>query len=403
MPPLDRADTASTQCGAVVLLIVAAAVGAVFGIYWIAQIVFVYLHLRWTNALVTSDASDAAVPVTVIHPIKDRDHELELNLDSWLRQDYRGAVQHIFSFQDPDDAAIPVVRTLKEQWPAADIAITVNPLLPGLNGKSSNMVHAMALAKHGVVLFGDSDTRVRPDFVLKMVRPLRDQQVGVTTCGQVNIGGRDFWTRFFTFIQNCETDFNWAFLTKLGMDVGITGAAFAMRRALIEQIGGLQRFGGSLLEDMSLGNLLYREKFRIVLGPFLECHVDRFDSSKAINYIKRLAVGIRRHIAVEMPLFILMLSWYWLLLIAGLLARNPTVVALALGFLVLRVALGLVQRVVTMNRIRPVDVALPLFFDVVGTFALLAAFRTPYVTWRGIRYKVDPGGDIDEITFEKTR
>jgi hypothetical protein len=56
-----------------------------------------------------------------------------------------------------------------------------------------------------------------------------------------------------------------------------------------------------------------------------------------------------------------------------------------------------------MNRIRPVDVALPLFFDVVGTFALLAAFRTPYVTWRGIRYKVDPGGDIDEITFEKTR
>jgi ceramide glucosyltransferase len=403
MPPLDRADTASTQCGAVVLLIVAAAVGAVFGIYWIAQIVFVYLHLRWTNALVTSDASDAAVPVTVIHPIKDRDHELELNLDSWLRQDYRGAVQHIFSFQDPDDAAIPVVRTLKEQWPAADIAITVNPLLPGLNGKSSNMVHAMALAKHGVVLFGDSDTRVRPDFVLKMVRPLRDQQVGVTTCGQVNIGGRDFWTRFFTFIQNCETDFNWAFLTKLGMDVGITGAAFAMRRALIEQIGGLQRFGGSLLEDMSLGNLLYREKFRIILGPFLECHVERFDSSKAINYIKRLAVGIRRHIAVEMPLFILMLSWYWLLLIAGLLARNRTVVALALGFLVLRVALGLVQRVVTMNRIRPVDAALPLFFDVVGTFALLAAFRTPYVTWRGIRYKVDPGGDIDEITFEKTR
>jgi hypothetical protein len=67
------------------------------------------------------------------------------------------------------------------------------------------------------------------------------------------------------------------------------------------------------------------------------------------------------------------------------------------------VALGLVQRVVTMNRIRPVDAALPLFFDVVGTFALLAAFRTPYVTWRGIRYKVDPGGEIEEITLEKIR
>jgi hypothetical protein len=161
------------------------------------------------------------------------------------------------------------------------------------------------------------------------------------------------------------------------MDVGITGAAFAMRRDLLDRIGGLQRFGGSLLEDMSLGNLLYREKFAIVLGPFVECHVDRFDRGKAINYIKRLAVGIRKHIALEMPIFILMLSWYWLLLAAGLLARNQTVVMIAAGFLALRVALGLVQRAVTMNRARPVDVLMPLIFDVLGTFFLLVAFRTP--------------------------
>jgi ceramide glucosyltransferase len=393
----------STQCGAVVLISLALLLGVVFGAYWIAQIVFVALHLRWTNRLVQSDDSDAATPVTVIHPIKDRDHELELNLESWMRQDYRGAVQHIFSFQDPDDAALPAVRALKGQWPQADLSVIVNPLIAGLNGKSSNMVHALAVARHQAVLFGDSDTRVRPDFILKMIRPLRDQRVGVTTCGQINIGGRDFWTRFFTFLQNCETDFNWAFLTKLGMDVGITGAAFAMRRDLIERIGGLQRFGGSLLEDMSLGNLLYREKFAIVLGPFVECHVDRFDSAKAINYVKRLAVGIRKHIALEMPIFVLMLSWYWMLLVVGLVARNQTVVMTALGFLGLRVALGLVQRLVTMNRVRPVDVVMPICFDLLGTFFLLVSFRTPYVTWRGIRYKVGSGGDIEEMTFEKTR
>src|SRR5512137_1436792 len=158
---------------AVVLLTITLALGVVFGAYWVAQIVFVALHLRWTNALIRSDDSDRATPVTVIHPIKDRDHELERNLDSWLRQDYRGAVQHIFSFQDPDDAALPAVRALNESWPRADISVTVNPLIEGLNGKSSNMVHALALARHEVVLFGDSDTRVRPDFILKMVRPLR--------------------------------------------------------------------------------------------------------------------------------------------------------------------------------------------------------------------------------------
>jgi cellulose synthase/poly-beta-1,6-N-acetylglucosamine synthase-like glycosyltransferase len=194
--PLDPADSASTQCDAVVLTIVALVLGAVFGAYWIAPLVFVHLHLRWTNTRVPTDESDAGTTVTVIHPIKDRDHELELNLDSWIRQDYRGPVQHIFSFQDPEDPALPAVRALERQWPHADISIIVTPLLPGLNGKSSNMVHALAIARHDVVLFGDSDTRVRPDFTLKMVRPLRNPRAGVTTCGQVNIGGRDFWTRF---------------------------------------------------------------------------------------------------------------------------------------------------------------------------------------------------------------
>ena len=381
------------------MVYVAIGLGGIFCTYWVAQLVFVYLHLRWTNTLLESSAEDADLPVTVIHPIKDLDFELDRNLDSWLQQDYAGRVQHIFSFQDPDDPALPVVRTLPKRYPDADIEVIANPVIEGLNGKSSNMVHALRIARYDVVLFGDSDTRIRPDFILKMVRPLKDERVGVTTCGQINIGGRDFWTRFFTFLQNCETDFNWAFLTRLGVDVGITGAAFAMRKALIRKIGGLERFGGSLLEDMYLGNLLYKEKYRILLGPFVECHVSRFEAAKALNYAKRLAIGIRKHIALEMPAFILLLFWYWLLLIAGLVLRDRTVVWLSLGFAGVRTVTGLLQRPVTMNRILPVDLVMPVFFDLLGTGYLLFSFKTkPYVTWRGIRYKVNVGGDIEGMT-----
>lgn len=378
---------------------VAVCLGGLFCTYWVAQLIFVYLHLRWTNTLLKSDERDADAPVTVIHPIKDLDFELDRNLDSWLQQDYTAPIQHIFSFQDPDDPALPIVHTLPKRYPDADIEVIANPIIEGLSGKSSNMVHALRIARYEVVLFGDSDTRIRRDFILKMVRPLRDEAVGVTTCGQVNIGGRNFWTRFFTFLQNCETDFNWAFLTRLGMDVGITGAAFAMRKALIARIGGLERFGGSLLEDMYLGNLLYKEKYRILLGPFVECHVHRFEPAKALNYAKRLAIGIRKHIAVEMPVFILMLSWYWLLLIAALVLRDRALLWLGLGFVAFRTVTGLLQRVVTMNRILPVNMVMPVFFNLLGTGYLLFSFKTkPYVTWRGIRYKVNVGGDIEETT-----
>lgn len=373
-------------------------IGGIFVIYWAAQLGFACRHVRWTYTPQPFGEKETGRSVSVIHPIKDLDFELDRNLDSWLFQDYGGPVEHIFSFQDAADPALPVVRTLPARHPAAAVKILVNPLLPGLNGKISNMVHGLQAAGHEIIVFGDSDTRVQPDFLAKMVRPLEDADVGVTTCGQLNIGGRDFWTRFFTYLQNCETDFYWAFFAWLGFNVGITGAAFAMRRALLEEIGGLERFGGSLLEDTFLGNLLYRKNLRIVLGPFVECHVDRLEKDKSFNYLKRVAVGIRRHIPLEMAGYVFLLSWYWLLLLAALGLQNYPLLGLSLGFMGCRTAAGLLQRPVTKNQILPVDAALPLLFDLLMTAYLLFPFRSPQVTWRGIRYRLSGSGSIEDVS-----
>jgi ceramide glucosyltransferase len=375
----------------------AIALGACFCTYWVAQVVFVYLHVAWTRRPLPADDAHPEPPITLIHPIKDLDHELDENLSSWAAQDYRGAVQHVFSFQQAGDAAIPVIERWAAVHPEQDVSVIVNARQKGLNGKSSNMVCGLKVARHDLVLFADSDVRVHPDFVRKMIRPLLDPKVGVTTCGQIDVGGRRFWTRFFTFLQNCETDFNWAFLTRLGMDVGITGAAFAMRRSVIAEVGGLERFGGSLLEDMFLGNLLYQKGYRIVLGPFVECQVDELAREKSINYAKRLAIGIKTHIAVEAPLFVAMLGWHWALLITALALENERLVLIALGFLAFRTLQGLAQRVVTGNRIVPIDLVMPLFFDLFGVFFLLYPFSEPTVTWRGITYRIRAGGYIDEL------
>jgi ceramide glucosyltransferase len=381
------------------MVYLALVLGGIFVLYWTAQLVFAHHHVRWTYTPTPAEARDAfSRSVSVIHPIKDLDFELEQNLDSWLSQDYGGLVEHIFSFQDAADPALPVVRALPARYPAASIQIIVNSLIPGLNGKISNMVHGLEMARHDVIVFGDSDTRVQPDFLVKMVRPLADHNVGVTTCGQINIGGRNFWTRFFTYLQNCETDFYWAFFAWLGLNVGITGAAFAMRRALIEEIGGLKRFGGSLLEDTSLGNLLYRKKLRLVLGPFVECHVDRLERDKSFNYLKRVAVGIRRHIPLEMVGYVFLLSWYWILLLVALISKNYALLGLCFGFMGIRTAAGLLQRLVTKNQILAVDVVMPLLLDLSMSAHLLFPFRSHQVTWRGVRYRLSGDGTIKDVS-----
>jgi len=379
---------------------VAVAVGILFCSFWAAQLIFVKLHLNWTNRLQKSSEEDKAVGVTIIHPIKDLDYELEINLESWFNQDYQGPVEHIFSFQDPEDPAIAVVKSFIDKHGRMDSQIIVNPVIPGLNGKSSNMVNAMKLSKYDIVLFGDSDVRIKPDFVLKMVRPLKDEKVGITTCGQINMGGRDFWTRFFTFLQNNETIFLWAFMTRIGMDLGATGAAFAMRKKVLKEVGGLEAFGGSLLEDLHLGNTLYKLGYKLVLGPFLECHVDKLGMEKSLNYAKRLAVGIKTHLSVELPTFILMVFWYWIIFILGLVLNNPGILYLSFGFMGLRTLQGLIMRSLTKNRILPVDFVMGMFFDLFGTFYLIYSLKNPFVSWRGIKYAVKKGGYIDGAVAE---
>lgn len=378
------------------LLYLSLIIGGLFILFWCAQLIFFKLHMNWTNVIIPSDEDDESVGVSVIHPIKDLDFELEKNLESWFRQNYRGPVQHIFSFQTPDDPAIPVVKSVIERYPDIDCRIIVNPVIAGLNGKSSNMVHGVRQAKYDFLLFGDSDVRVKQDFIVKMIRPIKNEKVGMTTCGQVNIGGSDFWTRFFTFTQNSETDFIWAFLTKLGIDVGATGAAFAMRRQLLEEVGGLEAFGDSLLEDLHLGNTLYKMGYKLILGPFIDCHVQKIEKEKSFNYARRLAVGIRTHIAVELPAFILMMFWYWALFLAGLIFSNPYVIYLSIIFMSLRVVQGLIMRVLTKNKIMLTDIITPLFFDLFATFYLIFSIRNSSVVWRGIKYVVKKGGYIED-------
>ncbi|NJD02886.1 MAG: hypothetical protein FIA99_09920, partial [Ruminiclostridium sp.] len=174
-----------------------------------------------------------------------------------------------------------------------------------------------------------------------------------------------------------------------------TGAAFAMRKKLLKEIGGLEAFGSSILEDLHLGNTLYRMGYKLVLGPFLECHVDRLGKEKSLNYAKRIAVGVKTHLTFELPTFILMVFWYWIIFVLALVTGNSSLLYLSFAFMVLRTLQALVMRILTKNNIMPVDFIMGLFFDLFGTFYLIYSLKNPFVSWRGIKYEVKKGGFIE--------
>ena len=370
--------------------------------FWAFQFGWVQHHRLWSERPVKRLPAEESLALTWIHPIKDLDYKLRRSISSWVRQDFDGTIEHIFSFQDAADEAIPVVKAfLASRGIGAEgrvrARILVNPVLPKMNGKSSNMVHAVRVAAYDLLVFNDSDLRVKRDFLRKLAGPLADPKVGIVTCGQINFGGRDFWTRSFTCVQNHETDLYWAFFCWLGIDVGMTGAAFSMRRETLEEVGGLEAFGASLLEDMHIGNELYKRKYKLVVGPYLDCHVKQIAREKTFNYAKRIAVGIRAHLATDMPFFLLVIGWYWWLLVAALLlGARPDLMLIVAACFFLRIVHGNVMRLVTKNDIVWYDLLNGLYFDVLAICALFyGTFARPTVSWRGIRYRVTPKGYID--------
>lgn len=87
-------------------------------------------------------APEGPVPeggVSVILPIKGLDPGAAAHYRHWLSQEFHQPYEVIFSLQDPADPVLPVLRSLLAEFPERPTRLLINPVRPGLNGKSSNL------------------------------------------------------------------------------------------------------------------------------------------------------------------------------------------------------------------------------------------------------------------------
>lgn len=354
-----------------VLLYISLALGAFFVLLWCSQLVFFRLCMNRTYRVVPSGGQDEDTGVSVIHVMDGPEPGLERNLESWFRQNYAGPVQHIFCFRDSDDPAVPAVQKVITDHPGIDCRIIMGPAIPGPDSESSVLAHAMKLAGHGIILFADSYARVRQDFIVRMVRPLKAEKTGMTVSVRVSTGGADFRQRFSEFALNTWRDFTWAFLVKLGAYPGAAGTAFAIRKELLQEIGQPGPFGSALSGGIHPADILHGKGYRLVLGPFMEYRGNRPVLEGTLDTAGWAGTGKKARAAFGAIASVLVLSWYWILFFLGFISANPFVVYLSVVFMSLRVVHGLLMRSLTDGRIMLVDVLIPLYFDLSGTFRLI--------------------------------
>ena len=210
---------------------------------------------------------NARPPITVLKPLYGAEPGLYENLRSFAEQDYP-QVQIVLGVHRESDGAVPAARAMIADLPDKDIVLAVEERVSGSNAKVSNLENLLRRARHDVLVIADSDMRVRPHYLAAVVAPLEDPAVGLVTCLYTGTGSGGLWSDLGAL------HINFGFLPSallgaaLGWGGGCFGATIALRREILERIGGLARLRDELADDHAIGAAVR------ALG--LEIHLSRY-------------------------------------------------------------------------------------------------------------------------------
>jgi ceramide glucosyltransferase len=330
--------------------------------------------------------------VTILKPLHGDEPELFENLDSFCRQDYPGPVQLILGVQSPRDPAIAVARRLAAAYPALRMELVVDARLHGTNRKVSNLANMEAAIRHEIVVLADSDMRVRPDYLDRLVAELAEPGVGAVTCLYHGRATGSVWSRLSALWIDTHFLPGVAVGTGLGLAKPCFGSTIALRRETLHALGGFRRVADDLADDHALGAAVRELGLRVAIPSFTVGHAC---PERSFRELARQELRWQRTIRQIEPAGHLgsALSHPFAFACLGLLLE-PGIPAfgIAAGAVGLRYALCLaVERSFGLEA-HPYRL-IPLR-DLLSFGLFVASFLGRGVSWRGHRYDVAPGGAL---------
>jgi ceramide glucosyltransferase len=221
------------------------------------------------RALGPAGAADSRhAPVSVLKPLHGAEPGLSDNLRSFADQDYP-TVQLVLGVRDPGDSALPIARALIRDRPDCDIALVVNPRVRGSNLKVANLENMLPAARNEWIVLADSDMRVARYYLSVVTEPLARPATGLVTCLYKGAATPGLWSRL------AAMQINFSFLPgavvgdAINVGNGCFGATIALRRDVLDRIGGFTRLRDELADDHRMGDAVRGLGLEAVLSPYI--------------------------------------------------------------------------------------------------------------------------------------
>src|SRR6516162_3403574 len=132
----------------------------------------------------------------------------------------------------------------------------------------------MWYAKDGLLVMGDSDVRVKPDLLSHVAREMADPRVGLITCPYRAVVGHSLWSRLEAMGMNTELLGGVQVARMLeGMKFAL-GCTVAVRRSVLEEMGGFAYLQEFLAEDFVIGHRAAELGHEVLLSSnIIEHHI----------------------------------------------------------------------------------------------------------------------------------
>jgi ceramide glucosyltransferase len=340
-------------------------------------------------------------PASVLKPVRGADPDAYENFRSHCLQDYP-EFEILFGVADAADPAVSVIERLIADHPQRKIRLLVCPQTLGANRKVSSLIQMLAQARHSHLVIADSDIRVPPDYLRRVLSPLADPAVGMVTCLYRGVPAGTLGS----LLESVTTALHFApgVLAARLLDGGLRfalGSTIATSRAVLEKIGGLEPLVDYLADDYELGARTASAGLKVALsGLVVDHYVPAYSLRRFLEHQLRWARGMRQsRPAGYAGLFVTYLL-AWMLAAAAALSISPqgafffsqAAAAVLTAGIAFRLALAFSIGVRILGD-RALWRRLWLFplSDFLGLLVWIASYLGRQVTWRGEKFSLQRG------------
>jgi ceramide glucosyltransferase len=330
--------------------------------------------------------------LSVLKPLCGVDDDLEENIERFAQLDYP-EYEVLLGVRNTSDTAYPLAMRAAARWPER-MRVVIQNGEPGLNPKVNQLITLGYAARYDILVISDSNVRVDRGYLSELAAEFEDPQVALVTNPIVGVGEQTLGALLDNLHMSTQTAPAMIAAKRVaGMGI-VVGKSMALRRDVVEALGGFESLKDILAEDFVTGQRVRRElngKIAVAHLPVQNVVRQRTVSGFFARYRRWNAI---QRWAVPTPLYLCQSLLNPSLLAAfGFAFRcTPTTGGVLAGFVVARALCDWSYG----RSLRPAGFELSMLLasplrDLLLGAAWLSGLFVDEVCWRGTRLRIAAG------------